>query len=94
MWSNIVLVGGGLLFSGASNFLHQSLWPLLPPQFQLQPDSLDVLSHPKDVDARLVAWKAATVLCCLDSAQELWISRSEWQDLGSRIIRERVPFVW
>ncbi|CAD5115283.1 DgyrCDS4276 [Dimorphilus gyrociliatus] len=94
MWSNIVLVGGGLLFPGASNFLQQSLWPLLPAHLQLQPDSLEVLSHPKDVDARLVAWKAATVLCCLDSAQELWISRTEWQDFGTRIIRERVPFVW
>jgi len=34
------------------------------------------------------------VLGILDSSQELWISRKEWNEYGVRILRERCAFQW
>jgi actin-related protein len=30
----------------------------------------------------------------LESAEELWISREDWQNYGVRVLREKVPFIW
>ncbi|CAJ0938265.1 unnamed protein product [Ranitomeya imitator] len=48
----------------------------------------------KDMDPRLIAWKGGAVLACLDTTQELWIYRREWQRFGVRMLRERAAFVW
>ena len=46
------------------------------------------------MDPRTVCWKGGAVLSILDSAQELWISRAEWNRYGTRILRERCVFQW
>lgn len=42
----------------------------------------------------MIAWKGASILSCLETAHELWISRAEWEKYGVRILRERAPFTW
>jgi len=46
------------------------------------------------IDPRLTSWKGAAILCCLDTAQELWIRQGEWNHFGVRVLRERAPFIW
>jgi actin-related protein 8 len=46
------------------------------------------------MDPGMTTWKGAGILSCLESAQELWITRSEWHHWGVRILRERSPFLW
>ena len=48
----------------------------------------------QDVDARTICWKGGAVLGILDSAQELWITQTEWNTIGVRVLRERALFLW
>ena len=48
----------------------------------------------QDLESSFVVWKGGCVLSCLDTAQELWIERPEWEFSGVRLLRERAPFSW
>ncbi|XP_032825583.1 actin-related protein 8 [Petromyzon marinus] len=94
MYSSILVVGGGLLFPGAQEFLQHRIINKMPPSFRRLVETVEVITRPKDTDPRLTAWKGGVVLACLDTAQELWIHRREWERFGVRMLRERAPFVW
>eukprot|EP00069_Balaena_mysticetus_P015264 bmy_09130T0 len=66
----------------------------MPPSFRRIIENVDVITRPKDMDPRLIAWKGGAVLACLDTTQELWIYQREWQRFGVRMLRERAAFVW
>lgn len=48
-----------------------------------------VIPPPRDMDPRVVSWKGTAVLSRLDSAQDLWVLRPEWQTFGLRSVREK-----
>ncbi|KAK1786881.1 hypothetical protein P4O66_017264 [Electrophorus voltai] len=94
MYSSILVVGGGLLFHGAQEFLQQRLLNKMPPSFRRLVENVEVITRPKDMDPQVTAWKGGAVLACLDTTQELWIHQREWQRFGARMLRERAAFVW
>ncbi|KAJ1901028.1 actin-like protein arp8 [Kickxella alabastrina] len=55
---------------------------------------VEVVSAPRDLDPRVLAWKGGAVLSRLECANEMWVSRQEWIDFGTRLLRERVLFQW
>lgn len=94
MYSNIVVVGGGLMFPGAHSWLHHLLSSLIPSNIRLSIEMMDVITRPKEMDPRMTCWKGGAVMSCLDTAQELWITTDEWKKYGVRVLRERAPFLW
>ncbi|CAL1607345.1 unnamed protein product [Knipowitschia caucasica] len=94
MYSSILVVGGGLMFRGAQEFLLHRVINKMPPSFRRLLDSVEVITRPKDLDPRVVSWKGGAVLACLDTTQELWILQDEWRRFGVRMLRERGAFVW
>ncbi|XP_066300577.1 actin-related protein 8-like isoform X4 [Branchiostoma lanceolatum] len=94
MFSCILVVGGGLNFPGAQNFLLHRVRSQLPAKYRSIADTMEVINRPKDQDPQMVCWKGAAVLACLDTTQELWVGQREWRKFGIRILRERSPFVW
>lgn len=94
MYSCIVVVGGGLKFEGAQQWLQYKVWVGMPPQYRLMLETMDVITRPKDMDPTFTCWKGAAVLACLDTAQELWIRQKEWKQFSVRMLRERAPFTW
>ncbi|KAL6119946.1 actr8 [Pungitius sinensis] len=94
MYSSILVVGGGLMFQGAQEFLLHRIINKMPPSFRRLVDNLEVITRPKDMDPRLISWKGGAVLACLDTTQEMWIHQREWQRFGVRMLRERAAFVW
>uniref|UniRef100_A0A3Q2C7B5 Actin-related protein 8 n=1 Tax=Cyprinodon variegatus TaxID=28743 RepID=A0A3Q2C7B5_CYPVA len=94
MYSSILVVGGGLMFHGAQEFLLHRIINKMPPSFRRLVDNVEVITRPKDMDPRLISWKGGAVLACLDTTQEMWIHQSEWQRFGVRMLRERAAFVW
>ncbi|POI24070.1 hypothetical protein CIB84_012182 [Bambusicola thoracicus] len=94
MYSSILVVGGGLMFHKAQEFLQQRILNKMPPSFRRVVENVEVITRPKDMDPRLIAWKGGAVLACLDTTQELWIYQREWQRFGIRMLRERAAFVW
>uniref|UniRef100_A0A3B4YQG9 Actin related protein 8 n=1 Tax=Seriola lalandi dorsalis TaxID=1841481 RepID=A0A3B4YQG9_SERLL len=94
MYSSILVVGGGLIFHGAQEFLLHRIINKMPPSFRRLVDNVEVITRPKDMDPRLISWKGGAVLACLDTTQEMWIHQREWQRFGVRMLRERAAFVW
>ncbi|KAG1949112.1 actin-related protein 8 [Pimephales promelas] len=94
MYGCVLVVGGGLMFPGAQEFLQQRILNKMPPSFRCLVENVEVITRPKDTDARVTAWKGGSVLACLDTTQELWIHQREWQRFGVRMLRERAAFVW
>ncbi|CAI9549438.1 unnamed protein product [Staurois parvus] len=94
MYSSILVVGGGLMFHKAQQFLQHRILNKMPPSFRRVVENVEVITRPKDMDPRLIAWKGGAVLACLDTTQELWIYHREWQRFGVRMLRERAAFVW
>lgn len=94
MYSTILLIGGGMNFKGVDEFLLKRLQMSLPTHYQFMKEQMDVITRPKESDPRTTAWKGGSVMSILDSAQELWILRKEWNQYGVRILRERCGFQW
>lgn len=94
MYSCIVVVGGGMMMEGAQQWLQYRVWVGMPPQYRLMLETMDVLTRPKDLDPRMVCWKGAAILACLDTTQEMWITQREWRQFSVRMLRERAPFMW
>lgn len=88
----ILLVGGGMLFSGIHTWLQNRLSVQIPIMFR--GEEIDIITRPKDMDPCATIWKGAAVMSCLDTAQELWINQQEWLNYGVRLLRERAPFTW
>lgn len=97
MYSCILIVGGGLAhFDGTDHFLHQKIRECIPqsPLKDHLVSQLEVIVRPKDQDPSFVAWKGGSVLSCLESAHDCWVSNAEWKSQGLKVLRERCPFVW
>ncbi|XP_042617387.1 actin-related protein 8 [Cyprinus carpio] len=93
MYSCILVVGGGLLFHGAQEFLQHHSLNKMPPSFHRLVENVDVITRPKDMDPCVIAWKGGAMLACLDTTQELWIHQREWQRFGVRMLCVRAAFV-
>jgi actin-related protein 8 len=94
MYSCIVVVGGGLMFPGAQSWLQYLVWTNMPASMRLALETMDVITKPKDLDPRMTSWKGASIMSCLDTANELWVTGTEWKRYAVRVLRERIPFVW
>ncbi|XP_046593472.1 actin-related protein 8 isoform X1 [Neodiprion virginianus] len=92
MYSCILVVGSGMKFQGIGMWLHNRISLQIP--YMYRAEQLDIITQPKEMDPGMTAWKGAAILSCLESAQELWIGRQEWEQIGVRILRERAPFMW
>lgn len=57
-------------------------------------NTYNIVTCPKEMNATITTWKGGAIMSCLESANELWIGRTEWQKHGLRILRERAPFLW
>uniref|UniRef100_A0A8C4ITA7 Actin-related protein 8 n=1 Tax=Dicentrarchus labrax TaxID=13489 RepID=A0A8C4ITA7_DICLA len=52
MYSSILVVGGGLMFHGAQEFLLHRIINKMPPSFRRLVDNVEVITRPKDMDPR------------------------------------------
>ncbi|KAG9013422.1 actin-like protein arp8 [Tulasnella sp. 427] len=84
----VVVVGGTSLIPGAVHALESRLqaiaFPLVPNIERLQ-----VLTTHPDLDPRVVAWKGVSIISKLDALNDLWVTKSDWDLLGHRCLRER-----
>uniref|UniRef100_A0A8C9SC32 Actin-related protein 8 n=1 Tax=Scleropages formosus TaxID=113540 RepID=A0A8C9SC32_SCLFO len=96
MYSSILVVGGGLMFQGAQEFLQHRILNKMPPSFRRVVENVEVITRPKSPPS--IRWPymlgEQPVLACLDTTQEMWIYQREWQRFGVRMLRERAAFVW
>ncbi|KAK4885379.1 hypothetical protein RN001_001650 [Aquatica leii] len=92
MYGCILVVGGGMKFSGIGTWLQNRISLQIP--YLYRAEQLDIITNPRDMDPAMAAWKGASIISCLETAHELWINSTEWEKYGVRILRERAPFTW
>ncbi|KAF7994871.1 hypothetical protein HCN44_004343 [Aphidius gifuensis] len=92
MYSCVLIVGSGMKFQGIGTWLHNRISLQIP--YMYRAEQLDIITAPKEMDPGMTVWKGAAISSCLESAQELWIAKEEWQQYGVRVLRERAVFMW
>ncbi|KAJ2780121.1 actin-like protein arp8 [Coemansia javaensis] len=94
LYTSIVIVGGGVSFiPGFADVLASRLIHMRPSYLH-GVDRADIVSAPRDLDPRVLAWKGGAVLSRLDCAREMWLSARDWADFGPRLLRDRLLFPW
>lgn len=101
MSGNIICTGGTALIPGIGFALEARLNNYLAQWFTSQGKdgssnahySATVVPPPRDMDPRILAWKGMSVLARLDSAQEMWIPKQDWQTFGVRALKEKSLFL-
>merc|ERR1712150_363927 len=76
---NAILVGGGSLLTGLSDRLHAELNETLPSAFKVR------FATSSQFEKAFSVWLGGSILSCLGSFQQLWISRKEYEEHGSAI---------
>ncbi|TFK76120.1 Actin/actin-like protein [Pluteus cervinus] len=81
LMGNVVLTGGGSLFSGFSDRLNSELSRSFPHT------KIHAAGNP--VERRYGGWLGGSILASLGTFHQLWISKEEWQDHGKAIVGQR-----
>jgi actin-related protein 8 len=87
----IMLVGGGSKTAGLGAFLETRLRELRPYYGK----EILVGPPPREFDPQVVVWKGGSVFGRLSPAgNDSWVSKSEYDILGSRLLNNKCMFAW
>jgi actin-related protein len=81
LFSNIVLSGGTTMFPGLSERMTREVSNLVPSGMKVK-----VIAPP---ERKYSVWIGGSILASLSSFQEMWISRSEYEDSGPSIVHRK-----
>ncbi|KAF2853014.1 actin-like ATPase domain-containing protein [Plenodomus tracheiphilus IPT5] len=90
-FGGIMLVGGASKTPGLREFIEARLRELRP----FYGKEILVGPPPRDFDPQVVAWKGGSVFGRLSShGNDSWISKAEYDILGSRLLNNKCMFAW
>jgi len=81
LMGNVVLTGGGSLFSGFADRLETELSRNFP--------HVKIHAPGNPVERRYGGWLGGSILASLGTFHQLWISKEEWQEHGKAIVGQR-----
>ncbi|XP_078521920.1 actin, alpha skeletal muscle-like [Lissotriton helveticus] len=81
LYSNIILSGGSSLFPGMHERLTKEICRLVPC------DTAVKVFAP--VDRKLSVWTGASILASLSAFQQMWVTSSEYQEVGPNIVHRK-----
>eukprot|EP00035_Acanthoeca_spectabilis_P001569 m.81135 g.81135 ORF g.81135 m.81135 type:complete len:377 (+) comp10976_c0_seq1:103-1233(+) len=81
LYANIVLSGGTTMFPGLADRVHKELRMLAPATMRVK-----VIAPP---ERKYSVWIGGSILGSLASFQQMWISRSEYDETGPSIIHRK-----
>ncbi|EAU84581.1 brg1-associated factor b [Coprinopsis cinerea okayama7 len=81
LMGNIVLTGGGSLFTGLADRLNAEMSRTFP--------HTKIHAPGNPVERRYGGWLGGSILASLGTFHQLWISKEEWQEHGKAIVGQR-----
>lgn len=81
LYSNIVLSGGSTMFPGIVERMNKELLTLVPPTMKIK-----VIAPP---ERKYSVWIGGSILASLATFQQMWISKSEYDDAGPSIVHRK-----
>ncbi|KAL7414542.1 hypothetical protein BDY24DRAFT_361005 [Mrakia frigida] len=92
MAGSLLLVGGTAGLPALGYAIQSRVLPILNSRIpSLQ--TVEIIPSPREIDPRLLVWKGVSVLARLESVNEFWVGRQEWERLGLRALREKSLFL-
>lgn len=94
--STVLVVGGGALISGLGSATASRVQARLGrdyPALVAGGWEVGVVPAPREVDPRLLVWKGTSVFARLESVNETWVSKGEWEQTGMRAVKDRSLFL-
>ncbi|KAF2745468.1 actin-like ATPase domain-containing protein [Sporormia fimetaria CBS 119925] len=90
-FGGIILIGGGSKTRALGTFLEARLRELRP----FYGKEILVVPPPREFDPQVIVWKGGSVFGRLSShGNDSWISRAEYNMLGSRLLTHKCMFAW
>ncbi|CED84587.1 Actin-related protein [Phaffia rhodozyma] len=90
---NVLVIGGGARSANLGWGLESRLHPLIVSRFpsltQSATQPVQIIAPPREIDPRFLIWKGTAVFGRLESIQEFWVGRAEWEMFGMRALREK-----
>ncbi|KAK7470870.1 Actin-related protein 4 [Stygiomarasmius scandens] len=81
LMGNVVLTGGGSLFTGFADRLANEMMRTFP--------HTKIHAPGNPIERRYGGWLGGSILASLGTFHQLWISKEEWQEHGSAIVGQR-----
>ncbi|GAA5987184.1 hypothetical protein JCM10908_001851 [Rhodotorula pacifica] len=91
--TNLLIVGGTGGIHNIGFAVESRVAPALVARMPILNGVLGYYPCPREIEPEHLAWKGIAALGKLDSANELWVCKEEWEMLGMRALRERA-FYW
>lgn len=91
--TNLLIVGGTGGIHNIGFAVESRVAPALATRMPVLNGVVGYVPCPREIEPEHLAWKGIAALGKLDSANELWLCREEWEALGMRALRERA-FYW
>ncbi|KAK9839462.1 hypothetical protein WJX81_003687 [Elliptochloris bilobata] len=86
MYNSIILTGGTALFTGVRERLERELLEVAP-----QAAKVKVTSPMNPIERRFSVWIGGSILASLGSFQQMWMSKSEYDEHGAALIHRKAP---
>lgn len=82
---NIILCGSTSLFSGFEQRLSAEMANICPSAYRCK------VIAAKPIERRFASWIGASVLTSLGSFQQMWLSKTEYEEYGVTLASKRFP---
>jgi actin-like protein 6A len=84
LWNSVCLAGGTSLLAGFKERLERDLT-------NISPTKLKITASAFPVERKFSSWIGGSILGCLGTFQQMWISKSEYEENGSGIVERKCP---
>jgi actin-like protein 6A len=84
LFSNIILTGGNSLLPGFVDRLHRELTDMAPQRFK-------IIATNFPSERKFGVWIGGSILGSLATLQQIWISKSEFEEHGPSIVERKCP---
>jgi len=83
MYENIVVSGGSTMFQGLPDRLQNEVQNMAPASIKVQVEATD--------ERKYSVWVGGSILSSLNTFQQMWISKEEYDETGVSIVHKKCP---
>mmetsp|Transcript_56693 Transcript_56693/g.64972 ORF Transcript_56693/g.64972 Transcript_56693/m.64972 type:complete len:422 (+) Transcript_56693:32-1297(+) len=84
--SNIILTGGNSLLNGLYENLQKKIFDIAPQNAKVK-----ITASPLSAERKFSTWIGGSILSSLGSFQNMWISKAEYDEIGSYVVEKKCP---
>ena len=86
LYGNLVVTGGNSLFAGFTDRLQKKLTELTTQNMKVK-----LIAPQSSIERRFSSWIGGSILACLGSFQQMWMSRQEYDEHGAILVERKCP---